>query len=140
VYRCFEAGALATGAELRIEGGLKPYAEVVHDSELALLYGRNAEALGRTFAIAGPFVDRAAASTDMGNVSRLLPSIHPLIGIDSYPAVNHQPEFAAHCVLPPADRAVVEGAIALAWTAIDAASNAAIRTRLLAGARPRRQT
>src|SRR6266581_3102019 len=37
----------------------------------------------------------AAASTDMGNVSQVLPSIHPMIGIASLPAVNHQPEFTA---------------------------------------------
>jgi amidohydrolase len=131
VYRCFEAGALATGTTLRVEGGTRPYAEVVHDAELAALYGRHAESLGRRFATAGPFVDRAAASTDMGNVSRVVPSIHPLIGIDSHPAVNHQPEFAAHCVRPAADKAVVDGAIALAWTAIDAASDVGIRARLL---------
>ena len=68
----------------------------------------------------------------MGNVSRTIPSIHPLIGIDSLPAVNHQPEFAAHCVTAAADRALVDGAIALAWTAIDMATDASQRARLLA--------
>jgi hypothetical protein len=48
-------------------------------------------------------------------------AIHPSIGIDSLPAVNHQPEFAAHCITEAADRAVVADALALAWTAIDAA-------------------
>src|SRR5690606_35040596 len=95
VHRCFEAGALATGSTLRVEGGGRPYADVVHDAELAAAYRRNAEALGRKFTDSGPFVERAAASTDMGNVSRRLPAIHPLVGIDSSPAVNHQPEFAA---------------------------------------------
>ncbi len=37
----------------------------------------------------------------MGNVSLALPSIHPMIGINSLPAVNHQPEFTAHCVTAP---------------------------------------
>ena len=40
----------------------------------------------------------ARASTDMGNVSQTIPAIHPYIGIDSLPAVNHQPEFAAATV------------------------------------------
>jgi len=75
----------------------------------------------------GPFDSRAAASTDMGNVSLAIPSIHPGIGIDSLPAVNHQPEFAA----PSADRALRDGAVALAWTAIDCATDEAVRTRLL---------
>jgi hypothetical protein len=53
--------------------------------------------------------------------------------IDALPSSNHQPEFAAHCVRPAADRAVVDGAIAMAWTAIDAALDAALRDRLLGG-------
>jgi hypothetical protein len=38
------------------------------------------------------------------NVSLTLPSIHPAIGIDSLPAVNHQPEFAAYCATDQALR------------------------------------
>ena len=53
------------------------------------------------------------------------------IGIDSLPPTNHQPEFAAHCVTPAADQALVHGALAMAWTAIDVAKTAAIRYRLL---------
>jgi len=55
----------------------------------------------------------------MGNVSLAVPSIHPFIGIGSWPAVNHQAAFAAHCVTREADAAVLDGATALAWTAID---------------------
>ncbi|MCC7125814.1 MAG: M20 family metallopeptidase [Acidobacteria bacterium] len=130
IHRCFEAGAIATGASLRTEGGAAPYAEVVHDLELAAFYRRNAEALGRQFMDSGPFVERAAASTDMGNVSRRIPSIHPMIGIDSFPAVNHQPDFAAHCITAAADQALIDGAIAMAWTVVDLATNAATRQRL----------
>lgn len=133
VHRCFEAGAHATGATLKMVGGSLPYAEVVHDLELVRLYRQNAETLGRVFVDSGPFVERAGAATDMGNVSRSIPSIHPMIGIQSLPAVNHQPEFAAHCITPVADRALVDGAIGMAWTAIDAATTPAIRERLLAG-------
>jgi metal-dependent amidase/aminoacylase/carboxypeptidase family protein len=105
-----------------------------HDHELSALYQRNAEALGRRF-IDGS--DRGAGSTDMGNVSLALPSIHPTIGIDCLPAVNHQPEFTANCATPAADQAVVDGAVAMAWTAIDAAADRTLRERLLAGpARP----
>ena len=72
------------------------------------------------------------ASTDMGNVSLRLPAIHPYLGIDSLPAVNHQPEFAAHSAGPAADRAVLDGAIAMAAAVIDAATRAGVRERLLA--------
>jgi len=134
VMRCFEAGALATGARLELANEQLAYAEVIHDREIAARYRRNAEALGRAFPDAGPMADRFAASTDMGNVSLAIPSIHPTIGIDSFPAVNHQPEFAAACATPTADRAVVDGAIAMAWTAIDLATDAEIVTRLRARA------
>lgn len=132
VLRCFEAGALATGATLTVEDHGPLYAEVVHDLELAALYRRNAEALGRTFLDLGNALERTAGSTDMGNVSQVIPSIHPTIGIESLPAVNHQPEFAACCATPVADRAVLDGALALAWTAIEAADTPALRARLLA--------
>jgi amidohydrolase len=131
VVRCFEAGALASGAKLDILGGQKPYAEHVTDPEIASLYQRNAEALGRVIRDLGPTRDRAAGSTDMGNVSLAMPSIHPFIGIDSLPAVNHQPEFTAHCAMPAADKAVLDGGLAMAWTAIDMATDANVRDRLL---------
>ena len=130
VYRCFEAGATATGAKLEIRGGDKPYADVKYDQEIGLLYKSNAEALGRTFPPMTPMMQRMAASTDMGNVSHVIPSIHPMIGINSLPAANHQPEFTAHCVTPDADKAVLDGALAMAWTAIDIAQNPALRERL----------
>ncbi|HXW54695.1 MAG TPA: M20 family metallopeptidase [Candidatus Cybelea sp.] len=131
VYRCFEAGAVATGAKLEIRGGDKPYAEVKYDHEISLIYKRNAEALGRTFPDLGRLGQRITASTDMGNVSQLIPSIHPGIGINSLPASNHQPEFTAHCVKADADRAVLDGALAMAWTAADMAQNASLRERLI---------
>ena len=120
VARCFEAGALATGATLELSEDHDPYSEMRHDHELSALYQRNAEALGRRFIDSS---DRGAGSTDMGNVSLALPSIHPTIGIDCLPAVNHQPEFTAKCATPAADQAVVDGAVAMAWTAIDAAAD-----------------
>jgi amidohydrolase len=131
VHRCFEAGALATGSKLEIIGGEKPYTEMHHDMEIAAIYERNARALGRDFPDLGPMAARMAASTDMGNVSLVLPSIHPVIGINSLPAVNHQPEFAAHCVTEAADKALYDGAVAMAWTAIDLATTDALRARLL---------
>ena len=130
VLRCFEAGAVATGSTMQVIGGDKPYADVRHDAAMAAVYRRNAEAAGRVFPDLGPQADRFAASTDMGNVSHVIPSIHPLIGINSLPAVNHQPEFTAHCATPEADKAVYDGALAMAWTAVDLARDAALTARL----------
>jgi len=127
VERCFEAGALATGAALSIDDVSPVYAHMEHDLDVVELYRANAIALGREPTPGGEMT----FSTDMGNVSLAVPSIHPCIAIDSAGAVNHQPEFAAACVNASADRAVVEGATAMAWTVIDLATGP-LRGRLLA--------
>jgi amidohydrolase len=133
VDRCFEAGARATGCTLEIVEVEQPYAEMRHDAEIAALYKRNAEALGRVFPDFGAAnLMRWAGSTDMGNISLAMPAIHPMIGINSLPAVNHQPEFTEHCATEIADQAVYDGALALAWTAIDLALDTKLRERLLA--------
>ena len=91
----------------------------------------NARDRGRPFTGPGAGARMNRASTDMGNISLRLPAIHPYLGIDSLPAVNHQPEFAAHCAGPAADRAVLDGAALLAATVIDAATRDNVRDRLL---------
>ncbi len=73
-------------------------------------------------------------STDMGNVSHQIPSMHPFIGIDCLPASNHQPEFTQHCITPAADQALADAAVAMAWTAIDLASDDAARGALIEAA------
>jgi len=132
VHRCFEAGALATGAKIAITGGDKPYAEMRHDDAMAAFYRQNSEALGRPFPDLGEWETRPTGSTDMGNVSLAMPSIHPMIGIHSLPAVNHQPEFTAHCITADADKALADGALAMAWTCIDLATDLTMRNRLMA--------
>jgi len=137
VVRCFEAGSVATGATYEIRHASPPYSEFRADPDLAAAYRRCAEQVGRTFVDFGasPAGELKGGSTDMANVSLALPAIHPLLGIDSLPAVNHQPEFTAAAVTPAADRAVVEGALAMAWTTIEAAAEGPLRDRLL-GATP----
>ncbi len=133
VRRCFGAGALASGATVRFEELSPPYTHMVMDPELVAAYRRNAEALGRSFAADDAGAPPPTASTDMANVSLRVPTIHPWIGIDAKGAVNHQREFAAACATPSADAALFDGALAMAWTAIDAASSDGLRERLLAG-------
>ena len=125
VERCFEAGAIATGATLAIEDISPVYSHMEHDLDIVAVYRENALALGRT-----PDDEHEMTfSTDMGNVSLEIPSIHPCIAIESAGAYNHQPEFAAACINESADRAVLEGSLALAWTAIDIATGP-LRERL----------
>jgi metal-dependent amidase/aminoacylase/carboxypeptidase family protein len=57
-------------------------------------------------------------STDFGNVSQLVPGLHADMAVHSWPAVNHQHDFAAHCVTPAGDRTMLDGAKAMALTAL----------------------
>ncbi len=129
VTRCFEAGALATGTEVSVVEGTA-YLNMVHDPDLAALYRHNAELLGREFDDS----DGAPVSTDMGNVSHVVPSIHPMIGIDTNGAVNHQQAFTDACATPSADQAILDGAIAMTWTVIDAVQDEVLRARLIGDA------
>lgn len=69
----------------------------------------------------------------MANVSLRMPTIHPMIQIDAKGASNHQPEFTAACITASADRAVRDGALAMAMTVADLATATTVRQRLLAG-------
>lgn len=132
VMRCFEAGAVASGAALTVTAESKPYAEFRNDDDLLACYQRRATAPGRRLRT-GPDAMMARASTDMGNVSQVIPAIHPYIGIDSLPAVNHQLEFAAATISGAAETAIAQGALALAGTIADTATGGGIRQRLLTG-------
>jgi amidohydrolase len=134
IQACFRAGALATGCEVGFEALAPDYSHMVSDVGLLARYRVNAERLGRTFELDDRGAARPTLSTDMANVSLSVPTIHPLLGIDSQGAVNHQPEFAAACVTESADTAVRDGALSMAWTVIDAAEPGPLRDRLLAGA------
>ncbi len=133
IEHCFEAGALATGCQLSITDLSPAYSHMVTDPALIGLWRRNAEALGRAYPAEDAGAPPPMFSTDMANVSLALPTIHPLLGIETSGAVNHQPEFAAACVGPSANKAVLDGAISMAWTAIDAATRPEIREHLLSG-------
>ena len=132
-HDCFAAGALATGCTHEVVEISPTYAELAPDDWLAAAYRAAVTALGRTPLSPAAEAQRQAGSTDMGNVTRALPGIHPTVAIDCGDAVNHQPEFAAACVNASADQAVLDGATALAHTAIAAATDAGQRNRLLEG-------
>jgi metal-dependent amidase/aminoacylase/carboxypeptidase family protein len=119
VRRCFEAGALATGAALTISPESQPYSEFRTDRAALEAYIANATALGRVFTPDHEDMPMRRASTDMGNVSQVVPAIHPYVGVGPTTASNHQPEFAAACVGQQAEAMLIDAATALTWTAID---------------------
>lgn len=131
VKACFEAGSLATGATLSYRQLSPVYSHMESDPALLAAYRSNAESLGRRFTVDDEGGPLPTLSTDMANVSLAVPTIHPLIGIDAGGAVNHQAEFAAACVTPSADAALRDGAVAMAWSAVDAATDPELRRHLL---------
>ena len=133
IRACFEAGALATGCDLEVELASPRYSEFLPDALLLAAYEREALAIGRSFPERDPS-SLLSGSTDMANVSLAVPTIHPMLGIESGSAVNHQPEFTAAAVRAAADRAVLDGAIAMARTSIAVALDDDARARLLAAA------
>jgi hypothetical protein len=74
----------------------------------------------------------AGASTDMGNVSYLVPSIHPMLAVAPQGVSLHTPEFAEHAVSAAGTKAIVDGAKIMAMTAIDVWASASLREEMLA--------
>ena len=74
----------------------------------------------------------------MGNVTQVLPGIHPMVAVDAGGASLHQREFAAAAVGPSADRAVIDGAIMLARSIVRLAESSDERDRVLAAREERR--
>ncbi len=121
VTACFEAAATATGCTVEVEYVGHIYDEMVSNPVMVDLFLANASELGRSMLRGADLPPSQTGSTDMGNVSKLVPTIHPMLGISSRPAVNHQKEFAAHTITPDGDRAISDGALGMAWTVIDLA-------------------
>ncbi|MGQ0832124.1 MAG: amidohydrolase [Microthrixaceae bacterium] len=118
VEACLRAGAAAAGCEAEIEWKEVVYADMLDNEVLMGCFTANAGALGRTMADVDPKL-AVVGSTDMGNVSYLVPAIHPMIQAAPLGLPIHTPEFAVHAAGELGDAAVVDGAIALAWTLAD---------------------
>lgn len=122
LFRTFvEAAASATGCRAELAFNGHEYTEMVNNPLMVELFAANSEMLGRPMDRDADQDSSASGSTDMGNVSRVVPSIHPMIGMDTEGAVNHQPEFAAHTITPDGEMAMRDGALGMAWTIVDIA-------------------
>ncbi|MGB8391598.1 MAG: amidohydrolase, partial [Mycobacterium sp.] len=129
---CFAAGALAAGCEYDIDNSAPPYAELKPDQWLADVCREEMRRLGREPMAPEVETRFPMGSTDMGNVTQVLPGIHPVIGVDAGGATVHQRAFAAAAAGPSADRAVVDGAIMLARTVVQLAQTPPERDRVMA--------
>lgn len=127
VQACFEAGALATGTKLEAQWGRVDCLDLKTSWPLANAYEANATSLGRKLLDPNTLPPGLAGSTDMGNVSHRVPSIHPMIAVSPPHVVIHNAEFAAYARSEKGDKAIVDGAKALAMTALDFFADARLR-------------
>ena len=117
VAACLRAGADAAGCEVDLEWTHPAYADMNDNPALLDRYLANLGEVGRA-----PVSDPAArvvGSTDMGNVSYAVPSIHPMIKVAPDDVAIHTPVFAEYARGPTGDAAVIDGAKVLAMTALD---------------------
>jgi amidohydrolase len=121
VLACFEAAATSTGCRLELTKMDHSYLNMRNNPIMTSRFQANSERLDRRMPTEEE-VGRSGGSSDMGNVSQVVPSIHPMLAIDAGGSVNHQKEFAAATVTPSGDEAVKDGALAMAWTIIDLAT------------------
>jgi amidohydrolase len=126
VERCARGAAMASGVEVKIavrEG----YKDMVNNLALARRFGAHMAALGRTPAETDARV--GAGSTDMGDVSHVVPAIHPWLGIvDAGTAICHTHPFADAAASERGLDTAIVAAKALARTAIDVLSDPTLRT------------
>jgi metal-dependent amidase/aminoacylase/carboxypeptidase family protein len=120
VHACFEAAASATGCRLEINRIGHPYLNMVNNDVMTGLFQANSTELGRKLPTEAE-LGVSGGSSDMGNVSQVVPSIHPMLAIDTDGAVNHQAEFAAATITDSGEAAIRHGALAMAYTIIDLA-------------------
>lgn len=128
VAACLDGSAIATGTTVEYRALPNPYLPVEPNAALVAAFGRACERIGRSYT-PDPSGDETGGSTDFGNVSQLVPAVHADLAIGSWPAVNHQHEFAAHCVTPAGDATMLEGAMALALTALEVAADPSMVAR-----------
>ncbi len=117
VLNCFKGASIASGARLEYRWGDRTYAPMKNNTTLAGLFKQNLESLGRNVEAFVPSF--GLGSTDMGNVSQVVPSIHPTIAIAPYEVLLHTPEFAAATVSQAGQEGLMDAAKAMAMTVAD---------------------
>jgi amidohydrolase len=130
VLKCFEGAALATGARLDYKWGEVVYAPMKNNLVLAQQFAQNLESLGRKV---DPFESYFGfGSTDMGNVSQVIPAIHPSVAIVSPNVLLHSSDFALAAASESGHRGLLDAAKALAMTVVDLISEPQILARVKA--------
>lgn len=126
VLHCLQGGALASDCEMHHEWIDPPFYDMLDNHPLLDLYVQNAMEVGRH-----PMPEEegkmVVGSTDMGNVSYAVPSIHPMIKAAPEGTAIHTPEFEVYAGGEEGDRAVIDGALTMALTLVDCLASDATR-------------
>jgi metal-dependent amidase/aminoacylase/carboxypeptidase family protein len=118
VLTCLKGAADACEVEMTYEWVGIPYADMIDNVSMVQAYTSNAARLGRV--VLDPAqAHKVTGSTDMGNVSYLVPSIHPMIKVAEHGVPIHSTRFAEFAGGEGGDRAVIDGAKAMAMTVVD---------------------
>jgi amidohydrolase len=135
VRRCFEGAALATGTTLVFEDTEPLYEPLLQDDDLAAHWTAAMASFGKD---TSPSAKLGGGSTDMGNISQVIPSLHPWLSIPGADVPIHSHAFAALADTPEAYGVMFEAATALAWTVAGAAATPTQRERFTKAAYRRR--
>lgn len=132
VFTCLDSAATACGCTMSHEWVDNVYADMVDNHPLVQAYTANSTALGRPVHDPEAIGRKVTGSTDMGNVSYLVPSIHPMIKVAPDGTPIHTVDFARWAVAPEGDKAVLDGAKAMAMTVVDLWASATLRDQVAA--------
>lgn len=131
VKRCFEGAALSTGTTLEFESTEPLYEPLLQDDSLAAYWTNAMDVLGKD---TSPAEKLSGGSTDMGNISQVIPSLHPWVSIPGANVAIHSHDFATYADTPEAYKVMLEAGTALAWTILDAATAPTERARFMRAA------
>ncbi|RDW15039.1 M20 family metallopeptidase [Oceanobacillus chungangensis] len=111
-----EGAALMTGATLEISNYELSYDNMITNESLSKAFTANLKELSP-----GPIYQakKNTGSIDMGNVSQVVPAIHPYISLNQPGLIAHTTEFADKTITVDGHQALVSGALALAQTGYD---------------------
>jgi len=116
------AAAISTKCKSDVTSPDFRYKEILNNQTMYELFMNNCTEIGRDMPLQDPG-NLGLGSTDMGNISFAMPSIHPMISIEANGAVNHQPEFADATTTKSGHKAIFDGAYGMGATIIDLAEN-----------------
>ena len=118
IAKCVEAGAMAADCTISFDWQKNTYADLVDNLPLLTSYVQNSAQLGRDLTT-DLLPGTGGGSTDMGNLSYLVPSIHPMLQVAPHGVSLHSAQFAEFTASKDADKAILDGAKIMAMTALD---------------------